>query len=109
MYSETSIITLLKKKDAKAFAFLYDKYAPALYGCITKLVPDKRLAANLLEESFKKICSDIHLYDGAKSRLLSWMLCITLKQCLAGKAYSTDDLLYKLMPQSTPSLLQEAV
>ena len=83
MEQALSIADLLHKKDTSAFCLLYDKYAASLYGFILKLIPDKAMASQLLEQSFVTICSRLSLYNPAKETIFSWMLRITLKQCSA--------------------------
>ena len=53
--SEHDLIALLQKNEKGAFEFLYDRYAPALYGIICKLVEDKWLANEILKKSFVQI------------------------------------------------------
>ena len=68
---------LLQNKDVQAFAYLYDNYSPALYGIIYKMVEDKELAEDVLQEAFLKIWNNFAAYDRVKGRLFTWMLNIT--------------------------------
>ena len=76
-YSEDELVMLVKQRDQAAFAYLYDNYAAALNGVITKLVDDNTLAEDILQESFLKIWNNFGNYDPAKGRLFTWMLNIT--------------------------------
>jgi RNA polymerase sigma-70 factor (ECF subfamily) len=76
-YSEEELVALLKSEDQSAFAYLYDNYSGALNGIIYKMIGDKELAEDVLQEAFLKIWNNISTYDSAKGRLFTWMLQIT--------------------------------
>jgi DNA-directed RNA polymerase specialized sigma24 family protein len=67
--------------NQKVLRDMYDSYAPALYGCILKLIPDKKLAEIVLVESFAQIFCDLHLYNDSRKNFFPWMLRIALRQC----------------------------
>lgn len=71
---EVDLIVGLQNKENKAFAVLYDNYAPALLGIIVKIVRHEDEAENLLQDAFVKIWRNIHQYDATKGRLFTWIL-----------------------------------
>ncbi|CAN5142980.1 sigma-70 family RNA polymerase sigma factor [soil metagenome] len=73
-YSEEELVTNLHQKDTGAFAYLYDNYSPALFGIIFKMLENKELAEDVLQEAFLKIWSNFSSYDNKKGRLFTWML-----------------------------------
>jgi len=73
-YSEDELVSSLRRQDQKAFSYLYDSYAGALNGVIMRLVEDKALAEDILQEAFYKIWNNFSLYDSSKGRLFTWML-----------------------------------
>lgn len=68
---------LLQSRDAQAFSYLYDNYSAALYGIIFKMVEDKGLAEDVLQETFVRIWNNFAGYEAGKGRLFTWMLNIT--------------------------------
>jgi RNA polymerase sigma-70 factor (ECF subfamily) len=76
-YSEDELVAGLLHRDQKAFLYLYDNYAPALNGAIYKLIEEKELSEDILQEAFLKIWNNIASYDAAKGRLFTWMINIT--------------------------------
>lgn len=76
-YSEEELVYLLKNKDQNAFAYLYDNYSAVLFGVICKMLSDKELAEDVLQEAFVKIWNNFPGYDSSKGRLFTWMLNIT--------------------------------
>lgn len=76
-YSEDELIYLLKNRDQTAFSYLYDNYSGALFGVIYKMVENRELAEDVLQEAFIKIWNNFSNYDNLKGRLFTWMLNIT--------------------------------
>ena len=76
-YSEENLVLLLKKRDQQAFSYLYDNYSAALNGVIYRMVEDKELAEDILQEVFVKIWNNFANYDTGKGRLFTWMLNIS--------------------------------
>jgi RNA polymerase sigma-70 factor (ECF subfamily) len=73
-YSEQELVALLIQHDDQVFSYLYDNYSPALFGIINQIVPDKEMAADVLQDVFINIWKKINSYDAAKGRLFTWML-----------------------------------
>ena len=73
-YSETELVSQLQKEDTKAFSYLYDNYSAAIYGVIFKMVENKELAEDILQEAFIKFWNNFKNYDALKGRLFTWML-----------------------------------
>ncbi len=76
-YSEEELVLLLQDKDQQAFSYLYDNYAAALNGIIYRMVENRELAEDILQEAFVKIWNNFSSYDTGKGRLFTWMLNIT--------------------------------
>jgi RNA polymerase sigma-70 factor (ECF subfamily) len=70
-------VSLLLQQNEKAFAYLYDNYAGALLGIIQQIIPEKEIAADVLQDVFINIWKKIAFYDQAKGRLFTWMLNIS--------------------------------
>lgn len=71
--SEQELITLLKERSDKGFNYLYDNYAPALYGVILRIVRDKEYADEVIQEVYLKIWRYVTQFDSEKGRLYTWM------------------------------------
>jgi RNA polymerase sigma-70 factor (ECF subfamily) len=76
-YSEEELVQLLQSKDQQAFSYLYDNYSAALNGIIYRMVENRELAEDILQEAFVKIWNNFSNYDTGKGRLFTWMLNIT--------------------------------
>lgn len=73
-YTEPDLVELLKQHDDKAFKYLYEHYAGALYGIIMPIVNEAEVANDVLQEVFINIWRKIESYDPLKGRLFTWML-----------------------------------
>jgi RNA polymerase sigma factor (sigma-70 family) len=79
---ETSeLIIQLKTKSPAAFSELYDSYSAALYGVTCRMVRDRDVAKELLQDAFVKIWEHFDKYDPVKGTLFTWMLNITSNTC----------------------------
>ncbi|OQP64969.1 RNA polymerase subunit sigma-70 [Niastella vici] len=73
-YTEQELVSLLRNRDNKAYAYLYDNYASALYSIILQIVSDGELTNDVLQEVFVNIWRRIEQYDATKGRLFTWMM-----------------------------------
>lgn len=76
-YSEEELVLGLQQKDQGAFSYLYDNYAAALNAVIFRLVNDRTLSEDILQEAFVKIWNNFNSYDKSKGRLFTWMMNLT--------------------------------
>ncbi len=72
-YTEHELIALLKQREEKAFAYLYNRYGGALFSVAIRVVQEKQAAADVLQDAFVKIWKSIDLYDTSKGKLYTWM------------------------------------
>ena len=69
--------------DKSAFSSLYDKFSPALYGVILKIVrQDTHVAEDCLQDTFVKIWKNISSYDAQKGSIFTWLLTIARNTAL---------------------------
>ncbi|MGB1308771.1 MAG: RNA polymerase sigma factor [Oceanihabitans sp.] len=70
---ENQIVDYLKNGDKKAITLLYENYSDALYGVILKVISDKDLAQDVLQETFIKVWKKGKTYDAKKAKLFTWL------------------------------------
>jgi RNA polymerase sigma-70 factor (ECF subfamily) len=93
--NESVLISVLCKKDERAFCFLYDKYAPVLYGVILKIVKSEDVANSVLNDVFCSVWKTIGQFDN-KCRLLTWLLRIANKQAI-NRNYIQENLVAEIV------------
>lgn len=74
--SEQSLVEALQQGKQEVLGLLYDAYAPAMMGVITRIVEDEQVAEEVLQETFMAIWSRIGIYDCTKNRFLTWGMAI---------------------------------
>ena len=81
MTGEKELLERMQSGDIIAFNLLYEKYAPLLYGWITRLTNNEIIACSILQKSFIAIGSGTPPYNDSERTLFTWMLKITMKNC----------------------------
>ncbi len=71
---ESELVSQLRRKDSKAFGYLYDHYAPSIYGVIYRILGTEEIAQDILQETFVKVWNSIEQYDTTKGKLFTWVL-----------------------------------
>ena len=98
--NEAALIAGLQSGDTSTLSLVYERYAPALFGVLSRLVNDDHLAEDILQEAFVKIWNNAGSYDASKGRLFTWMLNICRNQAIdkmrskgykTGKATTSDE------------------
>lgn len=92
---------------------MYSNYSAALYGVISRMVPDQDISDELLQDAFLKIYNKITTFDASKGKLFTWMLNLTRNLAIdklrskemsqRSKSDVVGDSVYKLDRESTPS------
>ena len=67
-------ITLLKQRDKRVIAWLYDDYSGPLLGIISRIVHDADTAEELLQDTFIRAWDRGSLYDETKGSLFTWLV-----------------------------------
>jgi RNA polymerase sigma-70 factor (ECF subfamily) len=72
-----SLLDAVASGDRKAFRALYDKSAPVLFAICVRLMRDRELAEDVLQEALTRIWRTAHLFDATKGNAMAWMAVIT--------------------------------
>jgi RNA polymerase sigma factor (sigma-70 family) len=72
--SEEELVRALKSQETVAIKALYDMYSGALFGVISRIIPQTEVAEDVLQETFIKIWKSADNYDPGKGRLFTWMM-----------------------------------
>jgi RNA polymerase sigma-70 factor (ECF subfamily) len=68
---------LIKKKQHKALAILYDRYATLIYSFAMKALKDEQAARDIVQSVFMRLWTTESEFDPDKGRFSSWLLTIT--------------------------------
>ncbi len=116
---QETLIGQLKEGNDKAFEYLYDNYAPTLFGIISRIVSEQEQAENLLQDSFVKIWRYIASYDASKGTLATWLINIARNTAIDftrsrqyskdSKNQSIDNLVFHERPGLSVSVPEECI
>lgn len=67
----------IKQGNRQAFGQLYDKYAPALMGIISRIANNEKLSEEILRLTFVKAWNLVATYDATKTSLFIWLINLT--------------------------------
>ena len=75
-------IKRLQERDKEVIGELYDRYAPALFGVVLRIVRTEETAEDVLQEVFMKIWKYGPDYAPRKGTLFTWMLNIARRKAI---------------------------
>jgi RNA polymerase sigma factor (sigma-70 family) len=75
--SEEDLVLLLSAGDERAIEIIYDNYSGAMYGVIFRLIQNREVSEDVLQESFIKIWQNSFQYNPSKGRLFTWIINIS--------------------------------
>jgi RNA polymerase sigma factor (sigma-70 family) len=81
---DKNIVALFQRGDREDYHALYNKYAPAVLGVMTRTLGHQELAEECVNEAFCRIWSERLNYNPEKERLFTWMLKIARGCALFG-------------------------
>lgn len=71
---EHELVLALKEQKKIGADALYEMYSSSLLGIIQRVIADKEIAEDVLQEALVKIWNSIQQYDASKGRLFTWMV-----------------------------------
>lgn len=87
------IFVLLKQGDQQALGLLYDKYAPALFGIISRITNNEKQAEQVLHSLFIKAWNLRDAYNSSTLSLFTWLINMARQSAFdAGKQESAKNL-----------------
>jgi RNA polymerase sigma-70 factor (ECF subfamily) len=79
---EEALIARLQRRDPQALAKLYDDYGRAAYALVLRVVRDRAIAEDLVQETFLRVWNRVHLIDSQKGALGAWLLAIARNRAI---------------------------
>ena len=75
--SDHGLLALTARGDREAFARLYDMYGATAYSLAVRIVRDRELAADVVQEAFLAVWNRAATFDASRGRPSSWILTLT--------------------------------
>jgi len=79
---ERTLIGRLQGRDPQALAELYDRYGRTAYSVVLRIVRDKTIAEDLVQETFLRIWNRVHSIDPEKGAIGPWLLAIARNRAI---------------------------
>jgi RNA polymerase sigma-70 factor (ECF subfamily) len=71
---DEALIGRLAAGDSAALSLLYDRYAGAVFSLVARIIGDRQVAEDLLQEVFVRVWQRAGTYQGARGKPLTWVL-----------------------------------
>ncbi len=80
--ADEDLMTLVERKDADAFAVLYDRHGGAAYSLAHRIVGDRAVAEDVTQEAFLSVWRSGARFDATRGSVRSWTLGIVRNRAI---------------------------
>jgi RNA polymerase sigma-70 factor (ECF subfamily) len=80
--ADEDLMTLVERKDADAFAVVYDRHGGAAYSLAYRIVGDPSLAEDVTQEAFISVWRSGARFDAARGSVRTWTLGIVRNRAI---------------------------
>ena len=71
--SDEVLVARVARRDTEALEILYDRYAAMVLGVCLQITEDRRLAENVLQETFWQVWQSAIAYQNQNGSFASWL------------------------------------
>ena len=75
--TDEQLVARTVRGDVAAFELLYDRYAPTVMGLALRVVADRALAEEVVQETFWRVWRNAASFQGQRGAFAGWLLGIT--------------------------------
>jgi RNA polymerase sigma-70 factor (ECF subfamily) len=80
--SDETLLGRLQRGDEPALAVLYDRYASLLYSLALRVVGDRQLAQEVIQDVFLRCWDQAERYDPARGQVAAWLIGMTRNRAI---------------------------
>jgi RNA polymerase sigma-70 factor (ECF subfamily) len=80
--ADEDLMTLVERRDAEAFAVLYDRHGGAAYSLAHRIVGDPAIAEDVTQEAFLSVWRSGARFDAARGSVRTWTLGIVRNRAI---------------------------
>ncbi len=75
--SDHGLLALVARGDREAFARLYDQYSDVAYSLALRIVRDRELAADVVQDAFLAVWNQASRFESSRGQPSTWILTLT--------------------------------
>ena len=79
---EAALIQGVAGGDERAFASLYDRYGPILFGLLLRILHSRAEAEDVLQEVFLQVWQQARSFDAARGRAFTWLVTLARSRAI---------------------------
>ena len=79
---DQALIVRLQRRDPQALAELYDLYGGLAYSLVLRVIRDKAIAEDLVQETFLRVWNRVHSIDSERGAIGPWLLAIARNRAI---------------------------
>ena len=79
---EAALIQGVAGGDERAFASLYDRYGPILFGLLLRILHSRPEAEDVLQEVFLQVWQQARSFDAARGRAFTWLVTLARSRAI---------------------------
>jgi RNA polymerase sigma-70 factor, ECF subfamily len=80
--TDPDLAARIKRRDPQAMADLYDRYGRLAYSLILRIVRDREMAEDLVQETFLRVWTRAQAFDSARGALGPWLLAVARNRAI---------------------------
>ena len=80
--SDQVLLGRLQEGDETALGALYERHAPLLYSLAVRVVGDRQLAQEVIQDTFLRCWDQAEHYDPTRGRVLAWLIGVTRNRAI---------------------------
>ena len=80
--TDPDLAARIKRRDPQAMADLYDRYGRLAYSVILRIVRDREMAEDLVQETFLRVWTRAQAFDSERGGLGPWLLAVARNRAI---------------------------
>jgi RNA polymerase sigma-70 factor (ECF subfamily) len=80
--ADPDLAARIKRRDPQAMADLYDRYGRLAFSLILRIVRDREMAEDLVQETFLRVWTRAQAFDGERGALGAWLLAVARNRAI---------------------------
>lgn len=79
---DAELLRAVARGDEPAFARVYDRYGPILFGLLLRILRSRPEAEDVLQEVFLQVWQRAHLFDAERGRAFTWLVTLARSRAI---------------------------